>query len=387
MCVRCHLLGDNLGQGTPVLPWMFSVHFRADSGCVDCHGGNKYFLPGLSRGHAGLPDAAGSIQQCGKCHALEMSLFISRPPGDPGKFNCTVTCISCHGYHRVEEAESGLINPVACGRCHEFDPVQPHKKALEATQAKIDLIEGRVGRIKEMGFPVASLNMELADVKSDFVDLFHGKRSGQFKKETAGIMESLEDIEALIDKVSPVKWYFSGAMVVGFLLVVVVLLIGYQSAADASGAGREMIFKNQSVKEDSNMTEKKGLKPHEPKTKGSSNEAHGSGADYHSRPRSRWSNKLALIIALIALALVIQEKLSNTKGAVRSVNQAVTRTLMPQLKKANERATINSVYEMKRMMVTLDEIKETSANPEIKTRIDQIKMDLDELAIKLLVYE
>jgi hypothetical protein len=69
------------------------------------------------------------------------------------------------------------------------------------------------------------------------------------------------------------------------------------------------------------------------------------------------------------------------------MNHALTDTVMPQIKKARERDTVAAVFEMKRMMVTLDEIKETSTDPELRSRIDQLKMDMEEVAVRLMVSE
>ena len=363
MCVRCHLLGENLGAPTPVLSWKRSVHFRADSGCADCHGGDKYFYADLQRGHLGLPDAAAAIAQCVKCHAREKPPAIDPSLGEPGKFKCTVTCIDCHGYHQVEKASSDLINEVTCGRCHSFTLVKPHQMALARTEAGIAALAGRIDRIEAQDLPVARLRQELEAVKADYADLFHQRRPGQFEAAAAALLASLPRVEARIDRASPYKWYLSGTVVVGFLLAIVVLLIGYQSVAGSIDAG----------KEDTDMAEAKGLKSPEPKCKGA-----GPGA---------WTARLALLIALVALVLAISEKRSSTPAAGAALNQTVAGTLAPGLKRANDRATVNAVYELKRMAVTLDELRENNPDPEVRARIDKLKIELQELAVKVLVYE
>ncbi len=373
MCVLCHLLGENLGAPNPVIGWNRSVHFRPDSTCTDCHGGNKYFYSQIERGHIGLPDPAGVIAQCAKCHSREAASFSNRPPGEAGKFNCTVTCISCHDHHRVEKAGLEIINQARCGKCHAFDLVEPHKNALADLQERILSIQQRIGGIEDAHLPVESLEMELAVAWSGFADLFHEKRSGEFRETATLQAESLKDLEDRVKEASPRKWNLSGLMVVGFFVTVTLFLIGYQSVAGSIESG----------KEDTGMAQDNKIKTHQPSGGTSTSEAAKRGR----RRRSPWGIRLALLFATIALVLAIQGRFASTHRAVKSVNKTVTRTVVPDLKKANERAMLNSLYELKRISVSLDEIRETSTNEEIKSRIDQLKMDIDELAVKILVHE
>ena len=135
------------------------------------------------------------------------------------------------------------------------------------------------------------------------------------------------------------------------------------------------------------MTKDKGLESRAADAKALAGKAGGHGGAASAKGKSSWSAMIALLIALVALFLSIQGRMSSSRNAVQSVNQTMTNTVVPQLKKATDRATVNSVYEIKHMVITLDEMKETSENEELRTLIDRIKIDLEELGVKILVHE
>ena len=357
MCVRCHLIGENLGAPNPVFAWKRSVHYRPDSGCAECHGGDKYFYADLQQGHLGLPDAAGANALCGKCHARETALMKNRAPGEPGRPVCTATCISCHGYHEVDKATGELINEANCGRCHSYARVKPEKEALDRAQARITSLENRINRIQDLDFPVAGMRSDLAAARAAYADILHGKRPGQYAAAAPAFIASLNPLETRLQESAPYKWYLSGTAAVGFLVALAVLLFGYQSVLGSNYSGRE----------------DKDMEENESKTR--------------ERKGSAWTGRLALIIALAALVLALQEKFMGPQTALQALNQTVTRTLAPELKKAANRDAVNTVYELKRMTVTLDEIRDTNANPEVRAKIDKLKIELQDLSVKLLVAE
>ena len=96
---------------------------------------------------------------------------------------------------------------------------------------------------------------------------------------------------------------------------------------------------------------------------------------------------MAMIIALAALLLAIQARLDNQKDSIAAMNQTLTRTVLPELKKSQNRILIGHIYDLKRLMVTLEEIKESTANEEVKMRIDQLRADIEELTVKVFVHE
>jgi hypothetical protein len=360
MCVRCHLLGGNLGAENPVILWRRSAHYRPDSGCADCHGGDKYLYIDYEKGHAGLPDRARTLEDCGRCHAAEKADALEKPAGEPGEFNCSVNCADCHGYHYVPEADVSLLNERRCGRCHPFGLVEPHKLMADGVAAATSAVEKKIALYEDQSFPVQSVKRKLDAIRKDFTSSFHSRPPERIRESSLSIIESIKGLLEGMEDFSPRKFRFSGAVIISFLVVLLVLLIGCQRTLDSE---------RQTGKEGGEMADDNGLKSQERRT------------------GSAWATGLALIIALIALVLVIQERMSSTESAVQSVNQTVTNTVVPQLKKATDRDTVNSIYELKRMVITLDEIKETSDNEEVRAMIDKMKMDLDELGVKLLVHE
>jgi hypothetical protein len=241
----------------------------------------------------------------------------------------------------------------------------------DMVQAKIMSLESRIQRRKDLGFPVATLSQQLRALKAEFADLLDQRPAGQFETTARALAASLEDLESHLEESSPYKWYLSGIAVVGFLIVVFYLLISYQSGITSTDSG----------KEDTDMTEDKRIE---------AGQSGDSGLRVLAGPRtgSSWITGLALLIALLALALVIHGKLSSsTPEAVQGLSQTITTKLVPHLNEADQRATRSSVYELKRMMITMDEIRDNSSDGEVKTRIDKIKNDMDELAVKILARE
>ena len=102
---------------------------------------------------------------------------------------------------------------------------------------------------------------------------------------------------------------------------------------------------------------------------------------------SRWMLRLALILAIIALFLSLQERFSTEDDAIEAINQMISEILVPGVKKATERDVIGQIYDLKRVVVTLEEIKETSENPEVQAMVDQLRKDIEELNVKLFVHE
>lgn len=362
MCVRCHLLADNPAGGNPVLSWRKSVHFRPDTACADCHGGDKNFYADFQAGHLGLPPGRESLKICEKCHPRETAPF-SDPPPQPAK--CTAVCYDCHAYHETAAATTALINENTCGRCHAFTVVLPAKKALETAEAKMAGLEREIERRRARGFPVVGLRRDLAALQAEFAALFHEKPPGRWAAAAETFLGPLGDFESRLEGSAPYRWYVSGAVVVAFLAAVIALLAGYQSAVRANFSG----------KEEREMSQEKG------------NSSDNGTVGGEPRRGSPWTGRLALLFSLVALGIALQEKFAATDKAVRSLNRTVSKTLVPELKKANDRAAVNSVYELKRMVVTLDELRETNPDREIQARIDRIKSELQELSVKFLVQE
>ena len=94
---------------------------------------------------------------------------------------------------------------------------------------------------------------------------------------------------------------------------------------------------------------KENLKSHEPESSNSRTSNNEPSGPAPSRKKSSWIGKLALIFALLALLLVIQEKMSTEKSAIKSVNQTISEKLVPKLKEADDRASAGAIYDLKRV--------------------------------------
>ena len=354
MCVQCHLMLDDPEAGNPVLAWMRSEHFRPDAACADCHGGSRYFYAELEKGHIGLPKGEEILEQCAGCHGREVELWRAAPVAEEG--GCEAGCIDCHGHHDVRKASVALINGKNCGGCHPYAKVREEREALAKALDRLDEAQAGIERTKRLGMPAETMELELERARDDYADLFHKVRPDGLAQAAAVFEESLSEAAHEREDASPWTWYFGGALVILFLGAVFAALIGYENRTGEFAP----------VKGDKEMAKEKG-----------------KGAGGSSVPA--W---IALIAALLALSLVVHEKLSSTdREAVLSISETVSGKVMPGLKSAEERAAVNSVYELKRMTVTLDEIRETSTDEEVKAGIDKLKRDIEELSVKILVHE
>lgn len=111
------------------------------------------------------------------------------------------------------------------------------------------------------------------------------------------------------------------------------------------------------------------------------------GKSVNVKAASPWTGKAALVIAIIALFIALQERMSTQKDAVKSLNSMITKAVVPKLKKTAERGMVNSIYDLKRVSITLDEMNENIKNEEIKALVTRIRKDIDDLSVKFLVHE
>lgn len=235
MCVKCHLLGENYGKRNSVLAWKDSAHFRADSGCVECHGGDKYMYIDFKRGHIGLPSRAEAVAICGKCHAKEKSDFLSKRAAAPTDFACTVTCVDCHGYHYVAKADAELFNKANCGGCHAFDRAAPIYKTAAKARGAMFSIETKIETYQNENFPVDSARSRLDEIGVEYVGMIHSEPMNKFERVTKDkTMKSIAELESQMEKSSPGKWKIEGAVVVTFLAIVALILLGYQAITEKS---------------------------------------------------------------------------------------------------------------------------------------------------------
>ena len=367
MCVRCHLLSESLGRSNPVLNWKASVHFRPDATCADCHGGDRHYYTMMERGHLGLPPRAEFAALCGKCHKAALTDFQSRPAGKPGEYKCSLTCSDCHGYHRVEKGPPAVITAQNCETCHPFSRAASLAQAEAETRAELAALDLKIADYRDEAVPVFVFEREAAGLKAEFARGFHSEPPARMESALAEVRLSARELDGRITASSPQKWSLSGALALAFLALLLITLIGYQ---------KTLTTKEEEMAQTENL--KSGTGPAPAPTSCGARE--GSGKPGSSR--LAW---LALLIALAALALALQQRLMRPDAAVKAMNETLTQTVLPQLKQATSREDINTVYELKRMTVTLDEIKEGSPDPAVRAQVDQLKAGLQELSVKIMV--
>ncbi len=140
------------------------------------------------------------------------------------------------------------------------------------------------------------------------------------------------------------------------------------------------------------MTEEnKGKVPkltvHEPEACCAGAGGHTHGSDGKGRKKGVWTARLALLLALVALFLSFGDSSSTEKRALKSINEMLTDSMIPKVKLAHDRDVLGSIYDLKRVMVTLEEIKETTDNAEIKVMVDKLRKDIEQLNVKLFIHE
>ncbi len=130
---------------------------------------------------------------------------------------------------------------------------------------------------------------------------------------------------------------------------------------------------------------KKGqLRTHEPRNSGTQVD---TGSVAPPKKKRSWVASLALLLAIIALFLSVQEKFSSENASIRAINQMIADTVVPGMKSYNHNDVVRTIYDLKHIMVTLEEIKETSRNEEIKTMVDQLRKQIEDLSVKLFVHK
>lgn len=135
------------------------------------------------------------------------------------------------------------------------------------------------------------------------------------------------------------------------------------------------------------MAKKKdgGLTVHEPDPKAlSDSEALAGGS---AKPKRSKVAYLALLIAILALFFALSGRMSSDRAAISSMNQMVTDSVVPEMRRSRRIDLVNMVYDLKGVSVTLEKIKETSNNEEIRAMVDKLRKDIEDLSVKIYVYE
>jgi hypothetical protein len=96
---------------------------------------------------------------------------------------------------------------------------------------------------------------------------------------------------------------------------------------------------------------------------------------------------LALVLSIFALLFAVQEKIFSDNKAMKSINSTISNVIVPEMNKMKDLANVDTIYELKLVMVTLEKLRETSESDEIKMQVEQIMKQIEDLSIKALVHE
>lgn len=96
---------------------------------------------------------------------------------------------------------------------------------------------------------------------------------------------------------------------------------------------------------------------------------------------------IALIFAILAFVLSVQERMFSKSKSLKSINSMLSNVVVPEIKKSKHIDTVKTIYELKHIMITLEQLKETSESPEIKMQVDQLMKQIEDLSVKAFIHE
>jgi hypothetical protein len=218
-CVRCHLTCERNGKPNSVLLWKKSVHFPQHAGCADCHGGDRYLNIKFKKGHIGFLDKHETKQMCRRCHRHEYELSEKRSlmkilTGD----KCSVSCIDCHGHHKIEPSSGNRINIVNCSSCHSANAAKDLIHTIMLADSKLKALEERIKKRIGQIYPTVNYIADLENLKNEFKDNIHQKSMAELPEAIrSGTLTSAEELQAVMETTSPTYWYVQGIAVISFL--------------------------------------------------------------------------------------------------------------------------------------------------------------------------
>ncbi len=226
-CVRCHLTCERNGKPNSVLLWKKSVHYTSNSGCADCHGGNRYLDLKFNKGHIGLPDKRESEQMCGQCHQYEYEQMAKRNlKGILNGSKCSVSCIDCHGHHNIEPSTVHCINAGNCSRCHSPDHANDLIGTIRLADSKLKSLKKQIQKRIRKRYPAASSIADLEKLNYEFKAVFHEITMKELSKVIRSqTLVSATKLQTAIDDTKPTNWYVQGACVILFLSLCFVLTL------------------------------------------------------------------------------------------------------------------------------------------------------------------
>ncbi len=228
-CVRCHLVEERQQSQNTVLAWKRSVHFRAESSCADCHGGDRLLYMDFKKGHMGVPSRAEALAACGRCHEKEASLAASRPLATVKGPACPADCVTCHGFHEVKKPDPSMLNKKNCGTCHAMGGVEKILGTARAARERLDALQADLDARLAAHLPSRRARRQLDEARELNTATFHGTAPENMAAAFAGeVLPRLENVSRSLERTEPGRWRLQGAVVTGFLLLALVGVIVYR---------------------------------------------------------------------------------------------------------------------------------------------------------------
>lgn len=138
---------------------------------------------------------------------------------------------------------------------------------------------------------------------------------------------------------------------------------------------------------DQNEEKASGLSVHEPSLPPPGKKENTVCEAPDKRRRRGFFPVLTFLIAVAALFFALSERFAPDSQAIGGMNQMITDQVVPEMKRSRERDLIDSLYELKHISVTLEKLKESSKNPEVKAQVDQLRKQIEDLSVKMFVHE
>ncbi len=227
-CIKCHLWCETKSGENSVVKWKRSVHFRPDTACADCHGGDRLLYLDFKAGHMGMPDRNQSVGMCEQCHEQAVRDFIGRKVSQTKNNKCTVSCVDCHGHHQIEKPDAPAMFQRTCRKCHSPDKAAAIANTIQKTESRLAFVEAEIKSHETSGLPVLTPKEMLKDIQRQYARGFH---KNTFSKQepflTGELSYAIDDLEDRLGRSAPNQWHIQGYMVIAFLGLICVLLTAY----------------------------------------------------------------------------------------------------------------------------------------------------------------
>jgi len=200
-CLDCHD-SDMIEPAFRDIPadWRKSWHFQNNISCHDCHGGDPTdaaMAMSPERGFAGKPQYSEVPDFCGKCHIGILKNYLESGHGKALKaYQSGPNCVTCHGSHRIQQADINIIDEKRCSQCHTYDRAKAMKQALFATEKKIKDVRDGLRELKASGVFTEEQEKTIFNTEAEFRTLFHSVDVSLIKDRSDGFVKKLEQIEA-----------------------------------------------------------------------------------------------------------------------------------------------------------------------------------------------